>query len=171
MAGASWQRCRVHFLRNVLARVPKGSAEMVAAAIRTIFAQPTGAEVIDQVDKVAAMLAPKFPAVAAMLTDAREDLTAFASFPTSHWVKIWSTNPLERLNKEVKRRTNVVGIFPDDAAVLRLAGAVLIEAHDEWQVAERRYLSEGSMAKLTQTRDDGPRPKEVKRATAELVAT
>jgi len=92
MAGASRQRCRVHFLRNVLARVPKGSAEMVAAAIRTIFAQPTGAEVIDQVDKVAAMLAPKFPAVAAMLTDAREDLTAFASFPTSHWVKIWSTD-------------------------------------------------------------------------------
>jgi putative transposase len=135
--------CRVHFLRNVLARIPKGSAEMVAAAIGTIFAQPTGAEVIDQVDKVAAMLAPKFPAVAAMLTDAKEDLTAFASFPVAHWVKIWSTNPLERVNNEIKRRTNVVGIFPDDAAVLRLAGAVLIEAHDEWQVAERRYLSEG----------------------------
>jgi putative transposase len=132
---------------------------MVAAAIRTIFAQPTGAEVIDQVDKVAAMLAPKFPAVAAMLTDAREDLTAFASFPTPHWVKIWSTNPLERVNKEVKRRTNVVGIFPDDAAVLRLAGAVLIEAHDERQVAERRYLSEASMAKLTQTGDDAAGPK------------
>jgi putative transposase len=82
--GASWQRCRVHFLRNVLARVPKGSAEMVAAAIRTIFAQPTGAEVTDQVDKVAAMLAPKFPAVATMLLDAREDLTAFAGFPPAH---------------------------------------------------------------------------------------
>jgi putative transposase len=144
---------------------------MVAAAIRTIFAQPTGAEVIDQVNKVAAMLAPKFPAVAAMLTDAREDLTAFASFPAAHWVKIWSTNPLERLNKEVKRRTNVVGIFPDDAAVLRLAGAVLIEAHDQWQVAERRYLSEGSMAKLVPTGDDAARPKEVRRATAELVTT
>ena len=106
-----------------------------------------------------------------MLTDAREDLTAFASFPAAHWVKIWSTNPLERANKEVKRRTNVVGIFPDDAAVLRLAGAVLIEAHDEWQVAERRYLSEGSMAKLAATGDDDCRPKEVKRATAELAAT
>jgi putative transposase len=171
MAGASWQRCRVHFLRNVLARVPKGSAEMVAAAIRTIFAQPTGAEVIEQLDKVAAMLAAKFPAVARMLADAKADLTAFASFPAAHWTKIWSTNPLERVNKEIKRRTNVVGIFPDDAAVLRLAGAVLIEAHDEWQVAERRYLSEGSMAKLTQTSDDDRRPKEVKRATAELVAT
>jgi putative transposase len=144
---------------------------MVAAAIRTIFAQPTGAEVCEQVDKVAAMLQPKFPAVATMLADAKEDLTAFASFPPVHWAKIWSTNPLERVNKEIKRRTNVVGIFPDDAAVLRLAGAVLIEAHDEWQVAERRYLSEGSMAKLTQTGDDGRRPKEVKRATTELVAT
>jgi hypothetical protein len=94
MAGACWQRCRVHFLRNVLARVPRGSAEMVAAAIRTIFAQPTGAEVIDQVDKVAAMLAPKFPAVARLLTDAREDLTAFASFPAAHWVKIRGTHHL-----------------------------------------------------------------------------
>src|SRR4029450_7608883 len=109
---------------------PKGSAEMVAAAIRTIFAQPTAAEVVDQLDKVAAMLQPKFPAVALMLTDAREDLTAFTAFPVAHWRKLWSTNPLERLNKEVKRRTNVVGIFPDDAAVLRLAGAVLIEAHE-----------------------------------------
>jgi putative transposase len=171
MAGAAWQRCRVHFLRNVLARVPKGSAEMVAAAIRTIFAQPTGQEVVEQVDKVAAMLTGKFPTVATMLADAKDDLTAFAGFPPAHWAKIWSTNPLERVNKEIKRRTNVVGIFPDDAAVLRLAGAVLIETHDEWQVAERRYLSEGSMAKLTQTGDDDQRPKEVRRATAELVAT
>jgi putative transposase len=171
MAGACWQRCRVHFLRNVLARVPKASAEMVAAAIRTIFAQPTGAEVTEQLDKVAAMLQPKFPQVATMLADAREDLTAFTAFPVAHWRKLWSTNPLERLNKEVKRRTNVVGIFPDDTAVLRLVGAVLIEAHDEWQVAERRYLSEGSMAKLTATGDDAARPREVRRATAELVTT
>jgi transposase-like protein len=169
LAGACWQRCRVHFLRNVLARVPKASAEMVAAAIRTIFAQPTGAEVVEQLDKVAAMLQPKFPQVATMLADAREDLTAFTAFPVAHWRKLWSTNP--RLNKEVKRRTNLVGIFPADAAVLRLVGAVLIEAHDEWQVAERRYLSEGSMAKLTATGDDAARPKEVRRATAELVAT
>ena len=171
MAGTSWQRCRVHFLRNVLARVPRGSAEMVAAAIRTIFAQPTGAEVCEQLDKVAAMLQPKFPAVTTMLLNAREDLTAFAAFPVAHWTKLWSTNPLERVNKEIKRRTNVVGIFPDDAAVLRLAGAVLIETHDEWQVAERRYLSEGSMALLAPTGQDGSRPKEMKRATPELVAT
>jgi putative transposase len=90
MAGASWQRCRVHFLRNVLARVPRGSVEMVAAAIRTIFAQATAAEVIEQLDKVAAMLQPKFPQVATMLADAREDLTAFAAFPVAHWRKLWS---------------------------------------------------------------------------------
>jgi putative transposase len=171
MAGASWQRRGVHFLSNVLARVPKASAEMVAAAICTIFAQPTGAEAIEQLDKVAAMLASEFPAVASMLVDAREDRTAFTAFAVAHWRKLWSTNPLERLNKEVERRPNVVGIFPDDAAVLRLAGAVLIEAHDEWQVTERRYLSEGSMAKLTQTSDDDRRPKEVRRATPEPVTT
>jgi putative transposase len=102
MAGACWQRCRVHFLRNVLARVPRGSAEMVAAAIRTIFAQPTGQEVVDQVDKVAAMLQPKFPAVATLLLDAREELTAFASFPVAHWAKIWSTDPVRHEASRVR---------------------------------------------------------------------
>jgi putative transposase len=147
------------------------SAIWSARTIRTIFAQLTPAEVADQVDKVAATLAPKFPAVAALLADAKEDLTAFRHFPIAHWRKLWSTNPLERVNKEVKRRTDVVGIFPDDQAVLRLAGSVLLEVHDEWQVVDRRYLSEGSMALLTPTSDDGPPAKEVKRATAELVAT
>jgi putative transposase len=148
MLGAAWQRCRVHFLRNVLARVPRASAQMVLAAIRTIFAQPDAASVRTQLDEVAAKLAPGFPAVAAMLLDAREDILAFSAFPVAHWRKIWSTNPLERVNKEIKRRTDVVGIFPDEAAVIRLAGAVLLEIHDEWQVAERRYLAEGSMALL-----------------------
>ena len=129
---------------------------MVLAAIRTIFAQPDAAAVVEQVDKVADKLAPGFPAVAAMLADAREDLTAFTAFPVAHWRKVWSTNPLERVNKEIKRRTDVVGIFPDEAAVLRLAGAVLLETHDEWQVAERRYLAEGSMALLAPTGDDAP---------------
>jgi putative transposase len=151
MAGAAWQRCRVHFIRNVLGRVPKGQADMVAAAIRTIFAQPTGPMVRDQVETVALMLEPQLPAVATMLRDAREEITAFADFPEAHWVKVWSTNPLERLNKEVKRRADVVGIFPNPAALLRLATCVLIETHDEWQVAERRYLSEESMAQLTPT--------------------
>ncbi|MBX3030260.1 MAG: IS256 family transposase [Chloroflexi bacterium] len=148
LLGAAWQRCRVHFLRNVLARVPRASAQMVLAAIRTIFAQPDGAACRAQLDEVAAKLAPGFPVVAAMLLDAREDLLAFTAFPVAHWRKVWSTNPLERVNKEIKRRTDVVGIFPNEAAVLRLAGAVLLEIHDEWQVADRRYLSEGSMALL-----------------------
>jgi len=140
--------CRVHFMRNVLAKVPKGHADMVAAAIRTIFAQPTGPLVREQVEVVAVMLEPQLPVVAAMLRDAKEEITAFADFPEAHWRKVWSTNPLERLNREVKRRTDVVGIFPNPAALLRLSACVLIEAHDEWQVAERRYLSEGSMAQL-----------------------
>ncbi len=103
----------------------------------------------DAVGTVADTLDRQFPAVATMLRDTREEITAFADFPQAHWRKIWSTDPLERLNKEVKRRTDVVGIFPDDAALLRLAACVLIEAHDEWQVSDRRYLSEGSMALLT----------------------
>jgi transposase-like protein len=133
-AGASVQRCRVHFLRNVLARVPKGSAEMVAAAVRTIFAQPDADHVGEHFEVVAAMLGQQFPVVEAMLREAQPELLAFAAFPVGHWKKIWSTNPLERLNKEIKRRTDVVGVFPNPAALLRLAGAVLVEAHDEWQV-------------------------------------
>src|SRR6187399_1947006 len=111
--GASWQRCRVHFLRNVLAQVPKGSAEMVAAAIRTIFAQPDVEHVRIQLDVIATMLGKQFPKVEEMLREAAEDITAFADFPVAHWKKIWSTNPLERVNKEVKRRTYVVGVFPN----------------------------------------------------------
>ena len=149
MAGVAWQRCRVHFMRNVLARVPKGQGEMVAAAIRTIFAQPTGPLVRAQVETIAVMLEPQLPVVAMMLRDSMEEITAFADFPEAHWRKVWSTNPLERLNREVKRRTDVVGIFPNPAALLRLSTCVLIESHDEWQVAERRYLSEESMAQLT----------------------
>jgi len=163
--GAGWQRCRVHFMRNVLAVVPKGNQEMVAAAIRTIFAQPDEAHVHEQFEVIAAMLGKQLPKVEAMLRDAKDDLLAFAAFPVSHWKKIWSTNPLERLNKEVKRRTDVVGVFPNPAALLRLAGAVLVETHDEWQVAtERRYLSERSMALLT---DKTSNPGEV--AKAELM--
>lgn len=162
MLGTTWQRCRVHFLRNVLAQVPKGSAEMVAAAIRTIFAQPDAAHVRAQLDVIAGMLGRQFPKVETMLREAADELLAFAAFPVAHWKKIWSTNPLERLNKEIKRRTDVVGVFPNPAALLRLAGAVLVEAHDEWQVSDRRYLSEGSMALLLD-----PPAKEV--VTAELV--
>ena len=170
MLGAAWQRCRVHFLRNVLAKVPKGSAEMVAAAIRTIFAQPDAAAVADQLDSIAAKLGRQFPAVEAMLREAAVDICAFAAFPQAHWKKIWSTNPLERVNKEIKRRTNVVGIFPNEAGVLRLAGSVLLEVHDEWQVSDRRYLSEGSMAKLSEIDNDEDTRKEVGNKTKELLA-
>lgn len=138
----------MHFLRNLLAQVPKGSAEMVAAAIRTIFAQPTAEAVAEQYDQIAAMLGRQYPKAQAMMNTARTDVLAFTSFPPSHWRKVWSTNPLERLNKEVKRRTDVVGAFPNPEALLRLAGAVLVEAHDEWQVSDHRYFSEASMALL-----------------------
>jgi len=146
--GAGWQRCRVHFMRNVLSKVPKASAEMVAAAIRTVFAQPDRAHVHSQLDEVARMLDGQFPDVATMLRDAAEDICAFAGFPVAHWRKIWSTNPLERINGEIKRRTNVVGIFPNDASIVRLVTAVLVETHDEWAISERRYLSEESMTKI-----------------------
>ena len=148
--GAGWQRCRVHFMRNVLAKVPKADAEMVAAAIRTIFAQPSAGAVAAQFDRIVATLEPQFPVVAAMLVDARDDLVQFAGFPIEHWRKIWSTNPLERLHREIKRRTDVVGVFPNDAAIDRLVTAVIVEQHDEWAVSERRYLSETSMARLRQ---------------------
>src|SRR3712207_2758992 len=148
LLGAAWQRCRVHFMRNVLARVPKGNAEMVAAAIRTVFAQPDAEHVHAQLDVIAGMLGRQFPAVEAMLREACEDLLAFTAFPLTHWKKIWSTNPLERLNKEIKRRTDVVGVFPNPEALLRLAGAVLVEPNDDGRAPNRRYLSEGSMALL-----------------------
>jgi putative transposase len=146
--GASWQRCRVHFMRNVLAVVPRAGQEMVASIIRTIFAQPDAEHVNAQFDEVARMLTNSHPKVAQMLHDARPDLLAFAAFPPKHWRQIWSTNPMERVNKEIKRRTDVVGVFPNPAALLRLAGAVLIEQHDEWAAGDRRYLSEASMATL-----------------------
>lgn len=147
-AGASWQRCRVHFMRNVLASVAKTAGPMVASVIRTIFAQPDTEHVRGQFDEVVRMLTRSHPKIADMLETARDDLLAFTTFPTAHWRQIWSTNPLERLNKEIKRRTDVVGTFLNPAALLRLAGHVLIEQHDEWDGADRRYFSEHSMALL-----------------------
>ena len=148
IVGAAWQRCRLHFMRNVLARVPKGSAEMVAAAIRTIFAQPDADAVHEQLAGIAEKLGRQFPAVEQMLNQAAPDICAFAAFPQSHWRRVWSTNPLERVNGEIKRRADVAGIFPNEAAIVRLVGAVLMETHDEWQITERRYFSEGSMAAI-----------------------
>ncbi|HEY2562165.1 MAG TPA: IS256 family transposase [Acidimicrobiales bacterium] len=153
--GAAWQRCRVHFMRNVLARVPKIQSQMVSALIRTVFAQPDQPSVRQQLIDVSATLAPKFPDVAELLDDAADDVCAFASFPRQHWTKLWSTNSIERLNAEIKRRTRVVGIFPNDASALRLITAVCVEQHDEWLVAEKRYMSEASMALLRASKQDG----------------
>ena len=159
LLGAAWQRCRVHFMRNVLAQVPKGHGEMVAAAIRTIFAQPDAEHVARPARRHRRHARPAVPRRrAACCATPREDLPAFTGFPVAHWKKIWSTNPLERLNKEIKRRTDVVGVFPNPAALLRLAGAVLVEAHDEWQVSDRRYLSEGSMALLNPPAEEVAQP-------------
>jgi putative transposase len=148
MVGSAWQRCRVHFMRNVLARVQRSNTHMVIAAIQTIFAQPDAQSVREQFQRITATFQDQFAEVAAMLEGAKEDLLAFSAFPESHWRKIWSTNPLERVHREIKRRTDVVGVFPNDDAVARLVTAVVVETHDEWQVAERRYLSETSMAQL-----------------------
>ena len=142
----------------MLARLPRANSEMVAAAIRTIFAQPDAAAVAEQFERITATLGGQFPEVVAMLVDSRNDLLAFSAFPLEHWRKIWSTNPLERLHREVKRRCDVVGVFPNDAAIDRLVTAVIVEQHDEWAVAERRYLSETSMARLRQSAPALPAP-------------
>ena len=145
--GAGWQRCRVHFVRNALALVPKGMQALVAATIRTVFAQPTAEAARAQWRQVADGFRARWPRLAALLDEAEADVLAYLAFPPAHWRQVWSTNPLERLNKELKRRTDVVGIFPDPAAALRLVGALLAEQHDEWQ-AGRRYLSAESLAPL-----------------------
>ena len=143
--GASWQRCRVHFVRNALALVPKAAQPLVAATIRTVFAQPTAEAAHQQWRHVADGFRDRFPRLAALLDAAEADVLAYLAFPPAHWRQIWSTTPLERLHKEIKRRTNVVGIFPNPAAIIRLVGALLSEQHDEWQVG-RRYFSAESMA-------------------------
>ncbi|MFI6543139.1 IS256 family transposase [Streptomyces prunicolor] len=148
MLGAAWQRCRVHFLRNAFGVIDRDSGEMVAATIRTIFTQPTAGLVRTQLDTVADMLGAQFPKAKAMLLEAKEDLTAFADFPPRHWKKIQSTNPLERVNHEIKRRIDVVQVFPNDDALIRLVAAVLFEMHDEWIAFPRRYLPEGSMSEI-----------------------
>jgi putative transposase len=153
--GCSWQRCRVHFARNLLVKVPKASQDMVAAALRSVFVQQEATAVEQQWDQVISMLTEKFPAAAALMAQAKEDVLAFRSSPTEHWRKIWSTNPLERLNKEIKRRTRVVGIFPNDAAIIRLVGALLLEQQEEWQLEGRRVFSEQSMAILDNNDDPG----------------
>jgi putative transposase len=148
--GTVWQRCRTHFMRNLLCRVPKASQDLVATVVRSIFAQPDASSVRTQHEHVVEQLEDKFPDAARLLSDAEDEILAFAAFPKEHWRQVWSKNPLERLNREIRRRTDVVGIFPNRAAVIRLVGAVLAEQHDEWQVA-RRYMSRESLEKVNNT--------------------
>jgi len=147
LSGATWQRCRVHCMRNILAHVTQADKAMVAAALRTIFAQRHRTAAGTQLEVVATTMASRWPKAAELLRGAEEDVLAYMAFPMEHWTRVYSTNPLERLNKEIKRRTDVVGIFPDVASVERLVGAILIDAHAEWQV-DRRYFSQESMHKL-----------------------
>lgn len=142
--GASWQRCRTHFMTNLLTKVPKSAQPMVATIVRSVFEQPSAEEVRAQHARVVEQLVPRFADAAHLLADAAEEVLAFAAFPQPHWRKIRSNNPQERLNLEIRRRTDVVGIFPNRDAVLRLVGAVLAEQHDEWLVG-RRYLADESL--------------------------
>lgn len=155
MAGAAWQRCRTHYLRNLLTKVPKSAQPLVATLVRSIFAQPDSAQVIAQHERVVAQLEERFPAAAAHLADAGPEILAFTGFPKEHWRQIWSTNPQERLNKEIRRRTDVVGTFPNRESVLRLVGAVLAETHDEW-ADTRRYMTVDALLRpdpLTDTKE------------------
>ena len=147
LTGVSWQRCRVHFMRNLLAHVPRGDKSIVAAALRTIFAQPDRPAAGAQLAEVVRAMRPRWPKAAEILAQAEDDILAYLAFPPELWTRIYSTNPQERLNKEVKRRTNVVGVFPDGASAIRLAGSVLVEISDDWQVG-RRYFSLESMARV-----------------------
>ena len=144
--GATWQRCRAHFMRNLLTKVPKSAQALVATLVRTIFAQPDAEQVWAQHARVVEQLTEKFPDAAVFLDEAGPDVLAFTSFPKEHWKQIWSNNPQERLNREMRRRTDVVGIFPNRDAVVRLIGSVLAEQNDEWAVT-RRYMAAEALVK------------------------
>lgn len=154
LPGASWQRCRTHFMRNLLTRVPKAAQGMVAGLVRTVFDQPDPALVRTQFDVVLAKMLEQFPDAAQPLSDAEEEILAFAVFPKEHWRQIWSNNPQERLNKEVRRRTDVIGILPNRKALIRIVGALLSEQNDEWTVA-RRYMSPDALARAGMRVVDG----------------
>jgi len=146
--GVAWQRCRVHLLRDLLTHVPRHASAMVAAFVRTIFAQPDEAAARSQLRQVAERLATSFPKAADILLAAEDDVLAYLACPREHWTKIWSTNPLERVNRELARRNDVVGIFPNREALLRLGTALLAEQHDEWLTMGKRYLTQASLTRL-----------------------
>jgi len=147
LSGAAWQRCRVHLMRNVLGLVPRGDKSLVSVALRTIFSQPTQEAAKEQLAELVVGMTGRWSKATQVLEASEEDVLTYMTFPSEHWTRIYSTNPLERVIREVKRRTDVVGIFPDEDAVVRLVGSVLIEVNDEWQVG-RRYFSQASMRSL-----------------------
>jgi len=145
LVGTSWQRCRVHLMRNLLALVPRSAQQMVASFVRTIFAQPDHASAMAQLHRVADGLQTRFPKAAELLREAAEDVLAHVHFPEPHRRRLHSTNPIERLHKEIKRRTAVVGIFPDERSLICLVGMLAAEQDDEWATGDRRYFSAESM--------------------------
>lgn len=162
----TWQRCRVHFMRNLLSTVPRSAQHAVAAIVKTIFAQPDRASAMVHLKTVAGMLSGKFPKAADLLEDAAEDVLAYMHFPREHWRQLHSTNTLERINKELKRRTRVVGIFPNRDSLMRMVATLLQEQDDEWQVADRRYFSIESMRRIEHELEGGETPKELLEAIA-----
>jgi transposase-like protein len=167
--GAPWQRCTVHFLRDLRGHCRKDQHDALGAVIRQIFTAADGAEARRRLADAIAQLQPRLPKIAALLQDAEDDVLAFYAFPAEHWPKLRSTNPLERFNREIGRRTDVVGIFPDDASVIRLVSMLAIEANDEWLVG-RSYISQGSMATLYETRSDGTLSSRSQQEVTELAA-
>src|SRR3954453_12432906 len=154
--GCPWQRCSVHFLRNMLGHCAKSQQPMISAAIRAIFTAGSGEEARERLADVVERLEPVAPKVAQLVLDAESDLLGFYALPREHWSKLRSTNPLERVNREIGRRTDVVGIFPNDAALIRLAGSLLVEQNDEWLVS-RRYLSQESLSSVLDENDHSPK--------------
>jgi len=147
--GATWQRCRVHFMRNALAYVPKRQHQMVAAVIRTAFVQESREEAISQWRERADWMRARFPKLGELMDTAKADVLAFTGFPKEHWRQLASTNPLERFNKEIKRLANIIGIFANNAAIVRLSGALAIEQTEEWHLT-RRYMSQESLSRVLQ---------------------
>lgn len=154
--GASWQRCRVHAMRNLMAAAHHSHRQVIAALIRTIFVQPDHKTAVAQLRAVVDQLGGIAPAVAEKLEEMETDLLAYTAFPAAHWSKIWSNNPIERLNRELKRRTDVVGIFPNTESVIRLVGALLAEVNDEMIAAERRYIAAATITQLLEEKDQLP---------------
>jgi putative transposase len=167
--GAPWQRCTVHFLRDLRGHARKDQHDALGAVIRQIFTAGTGDEARSRLGDAVAQLEPRLPKIAALLEGAEDDVLAFYAFPAEHWPKLRSTNPLERFNREIARRTDVVGIFPDDASVIRLVSMLAIEANDEWLVG-RSYISRGSMTTLYETRSALALKTEEEKEVSELIA-